>query len=138
MSAEEYLLQPQKMERELESIRANIELLRSALTNMSIGISDMPHAPSPVVDKISEFTAKVVDLEREIEHKEIELAVLKSDIMTLILQVEDVNCRNLLFKRYIEQKSWDTIADEIFYNKHYLHRLNSKAVSYFSGLANFK
>ena len=57
------------------------------------------------------------------------LRTLKSDIEIFIDNIEDDRDRLLLYKRYIERKTWKTIAIEMYYSSKHVQRIHNTIMS---------
>ena len=77
---------------------------------------------------------KVVDLSNEINQEVDQLVALRREIMHLIRQVEDWNCRLLLEMRYINRKSWDEIAAYLGCDPRTVFRTHGRALKLIDGL----
>ena len=58
-------------------------------------------------------------------------ANMRDDIVKQIQAVEDVRYMNILYKRYVECKSYETIGKEMTYRDDYIRRLHTEALVYF-------
>ena len=95
MTAKEYLSQYKDLN---DSINAKLEQvgeLRRKAQTVSSGSSDGTHSPTPR-DRIGEITARIVDLEREI-NEDIDRSIdLQREIRAAIATVPEVRLRTLL------------------------------------------
>ena len=76
-----------------------------------------------------EIKTKVV-YEQNIKNRIGELYKIKNVILQTVNQVESATLRRLLIKRYIQNLTWEKIAEQLNYSyKHVVHILHSKALS---------
>ena len=82
-------------------------------------------------DRIEEAVAKIVDLETEVENDIINLMYRQHEITDQIHKLDNLNYMKILFKRYIEGKDFQTIANEIPLTYEYVLNLHGKALKAF-------
>lgn len=88
-------------------------------------IADL-QAVNPVVflDEIN-----VAVYEQNIKNRIGELYKIKNEILQTVNQVESATLRRLLIKRYIQNLTWEKIAEQLNYSyKHVVHILHPKAL----------
>lgn len=102
----------------VKSIDAEIKMLQHEAAKVS-GIK-------PKAIYIKTLTAYRDTLTKRIN----ELEGIRNEITSAIYKVSDSVLQSLLIKRYIEGKTWQCIADELFYStEHIQMRLHKKALS---------
>lgn len=127
MTTKEYLSryrwQNDRINAKLEQVA---ELRRKAQTVCS-GSSDGTHSSTPY-DRIGEITARIVDLEREI-NEDIDRSIdVQRGILTAISTVPDERLRHLLELRYINCLTLEEIARRMDYSYKQICRLHGKAL----------
>ncbi|MDR1066263.1 MAG: hypothetical protein LBL35_02345 [Clostridiales bacterium] len=80
-------------------------------------------------DRIADITAKIVDLENDCIMSISWFLDLKRKALEIIDLAEDPVQRTLLENRYINLKTWETIADDMHYSWDSVHRIHRKALS---------
>ena len=127
MTAKEYLSQYKDLN---DSINAKLEQvgeLRRKAQTVSSGSSDGTHSSTPR-DRIGEITARIVDLEREI-NEDIDRSIdVQRGILTAISTVPDERLRHLLELRYINCLTLEEIARRMDYSYKQICRLHGKAL----------
>jgi len=89
-----------------------LEELRASLDLHSPGLSDMPKAPG-VRDKIGDVVPEIVDQAKRIE-KNIQIYQKKKErLVRYIDSVPFVRVKMIMTLRYVDQKSWQEVADII-------------------------
>jgi len=135
----EYLKKVECLRRRIQRKKHEIYLLHQQAEGMNgSGISNMPRTVSPDHSKLEGTVFKIMALEQDIKDTQQEYDALIADMERRIKAVDDADDRDLLTKRYLEFKSWNTIAAEMFISKrkaYYLHNralksLQSDAVSF--------
>ena len=127
MTAKEYLSryrwQNDRINAKLEQVA---ELRRKAQTVCS-GSSDGTHSSTPY-DRIGEITARIVDLEREI-NEDIDRSIdVQRGILSAISTVPDERLRHLLELRYINCLTLEETARRMDYSYKQICRLHGKAL----------
>jgi len=127
MTAKEYLSQYKDLN---DSINAKLEQvgeLRRKAQTVSSGSSDGVHSSTPY-DRIGEITARIVDLEREI-NEDIDRSIdLQREIRAAIATVPEVRLRTLLEYKYINLLTLEETAVRMDYSYKQICRLHGKAL----------
>jgi DNA-directed RNA polymerase specialized sigma subunit len=82
-------------------------------------------------DKIGTTYAKIDEMERNLDKMIDEYIDKKNLIISQIDSIEDEDCYNILFSRYIEKKTFEVIATEMNYSWRQIIRLHGKALKIF-------
>ena len=127
MTAKEYLSQYKDLN---DSINAKLEQvgeLRRKAQTVSSGSSDGAHSSTPR-DRIGEITARIVDLEREI-NEDIDRSIdLQREIRAVIATVPRL--RTLLEYKYINLLTLDETAVRMNYSYPQICRLHGRALQH--------
>lgn len=116
MTAKEYLMQYRTLDARIDAKLAQVERLRRlARTAGSHGNSSGIHSTQPR-DKIGELTAKIVDLEVEINEEINALVDLEREIRGRIAHIPDDNQRLVLEMKYINGLTFEKIAENMHYS----------------------
>jgi len=100
------------LERIIQHEKDRLDELRASVDLHSPGLSDMPKAPG-AKDKLGDTVPKIVDQETEIL-KNIRLySQTKERLLRYINGVPFVRIKMIMILRFIEQKSWQEVAEEI-------------------------
>ena len=125
----EYLKKVECLRRRIQRKKHEIYLLHQQAEGMNgSGISNMPRTVSPDHSKMEGTVFKIMALEQDIKDTQKEYDALLADMEHRIKAVDDADDRNLLTKRYLEFKSLDTIAAEMFISKRKAYYLHNKAL----------
>ena len=125
----EYLKKVECLRRRIQRKKHEIYLLHQQADGMNgSGISNMPRTVSPDHSKMEGTVFKIMALEQDIKDTQQEYDALIADMERRIKAVDDADDRGLLTKRYLEFKSWDTIAAEMFISKRKAYYLHNKAL----------
>lgn len=82
-------------------------------------------------DSMADIVAKCIDKEREINKQTDGLIDLRHKIIGEINQLSDPVHIELLFKRYVEYKTWEQIAVEMGYTIRWVYSLHGSALQEF-------
>lgn len=125
----EYLKKVECLRRRIQRKKHEIYLLHQQAEGMNgSGISNMPRTVSPEHSKMEGTVFKIMALEQDIKDTQQEYDALIADMERRIKAIDDADDRDLLTKRYLEFKSWDTIAAEMFISKRKAYYLHNKAL----------
>lgn len=125
----EYLKKVECLRRRIQRKKHEIYLLHQQAEGMNgSGISNMPRTVSPDHSKMEGTVFKIMALEQDIKDTQQEYDAQIADMERRIKAIDDANDRDLLTKRYLEFKSWDTIAAEMFISKRKAYYLHNKAL----------
>lgn len=78
-----------------------------------------------------EKTERALNLEKQILGKIENMKQLKEKICNDIAIIEDITEKELLQKRYIQNLTWEDIAEQLGYSITQTHRIHKKALSNF-------
>lgn len=125
----EYWEKAERLRRRIKRKINEIHVLRQRAEGMNgSGINDMPRTTSPDHSKMECTMYKIMALEQEIQETQAEYDALLADMEKRIKAVDDADYRDLLCKRYLEFKAWDTIAAEMFISKRQAYYIHNKAL----------
>ena len=130
MTAKQYLDQIRNYERRIERINEEIERLEAVATNTSPSLTGMPHNPSPTTSRLEEAVIKILDKEMELKQEKEKREALRKEATAMIAQIESPDERDVLYKRYIESKTWEDIIIEMYVSRATIFRLHSQALKH--------
>lgn len=100
------------LERIIQHEKDRLDELRASVDLHSPGLSDMPKAPG-AKDKLGDTVPKIVDQEAEIQKNIILYSRTKEKLLRYINGVPFVRIKMIMILRFIDQKSWQEVADAI-------------------------
>ena len=125
----EYLKKIECLRRRIQRKTNEIYLLHQQAKGMNgSSISKMPRTVSPDHSKMEGTVFKIMALEQDIKETQQEYDAQIADMELRSKAIDDADDRDLLTKRYLEFKSWDTIAAEMFISKRKSYYLHNKAL----------
>jgi hypothetical protein len=131
MKAKEYLRQIEKLDKCIEQKQIEYDELRHrAKTSGGIQYGERVQT-SPTGDTLERKVVNYVQLEKEIDDMIDRFVDLKHQIIDEIQELSDVNYIDILFKRYVQYKSFEQIAVEMGYTYDYTRHLHGYALDAF-------
>lgn len=128
MTTKEYLNQYKRMMEEVRCLDVEIEELWTQLTSATSNNDGMPKGT--VQDRQTKLHAIMADKLQTKKGKKQVAEEIMAEVLETIDKVTDPNHRQLLFERYIQDKEWKDIADDISYTEEYVRgELHGKALN---------
>lgn len=128
MTTKEYLNQYKRMMEEVRCLDVEIEELWTQLTSATSSNDGMPKGT--VQDRQTKLHAIMADKLQTKRSKKQVAEEIMAEVLETIDRVTDPNHRQLLFERYIQDKEWKDIADDISYTEEYVRgELHGKALN---------
>lgn len=128
MTAKEYLMQYRTLDARIDAKLAQVgRLRRLAQTAGSQGNSSGIHSTQPR-DRIGELTAKIVDLETEINDEIDALVDLEREIRGCISKLTNENQRVVLEMKYINGLTFEKIAENMHYSLRAVYNYHASAL----------
>ena len=84
-----------------------------------------------VMDKTAEIICQIVDLEEQLKDDIQKLVTMKIEITNKINSLEDDEHVLILNLRYLNFKTWETIACEMGYTFQWVHKIHNQALNNF-------
>ena len=108
----------------LEQI-AELKELATRITSTTFSES---HSKGTYNDRVGRTTARIIDLENEINEEIDRLVEIKIKIRGLVSSLTDPNLRIVLERRYILGENWEKIAEKMGYSPRHISRMHNRAV----------
>lgn len=131
MTTKDYLNQISRLNRMINNKLTEITQLRELSYSISAIGSEEKVKSSSDPDKIGSTYAKIDEMERNLDKMIDKYIEKKNLIIGQIESIEDEDCYNILFSRYIEKKTFEAIATEMKYSWRQIIRLHGKALKTF-------
>ncbi len=119
------------------AINSKLELiaeLKSLAEKVTVSPFCESHSVGTYSDRVGRTTAKIIDLENEINEEIDRLVEIKIQIKGIIAAVLDGTQRTILERRYILNESWETIGEKLDYSPRHVLRMHNKAVEFLENL----
>lgn len=128
-----YLQKLKNLNVKIEQKKLQLEDLKSKMESVgAIRYDGVRVKNSNPVSSVEKLTIRYVDLEAEISQDIMKFQEMKDRIINEIHQIEDSRYVEILFKRYVEYKTYELIAVEMNYSYDYVRTLHKRAVGAFS------
>lgn len=128
MTTKQYLNQIDRINRMINNKLAEIYQLKTMVCSISVSANEDKVQSSSDKDKLGSAVAKIVDLENEI-NKAIDIYVDKKErIVSQIDSIKDIMEYQVLFSRYIENKTFEQIAEDNDYSVRQILRIHGNAL----------
>lgn len=131
MTTKDYLNQISRLNRMINNKLSEITQLRELSCSISAVRNEERVKSSFNPDKIGSTYAKIDEMEHSLDKMIDEYIDKKNLIIRQIDSIEDEDCYNILFSRYIEKKTFEVIATEMKYSWRQVIRLHGKALEKF-------
>lgn len=130
MTAKEFLLQYKWAKREAADVELRITQLRLRYGAPSaINYSDMPKAHNGV--DLSDYMVQLERLTDYLFEKYKKCIGIETDIYRRLDQMTDQTEREVLRCRYVDEMTWEQIADHMMYSRRNVTRIHGRALQHF-------
>lgn len=128
MKAKEYLGQIDTLSRKIRQLWREKEALEALLGSGSLAPKEVQVLSCVPADPMGDRVAAIVDKEKEMDRLTDLLIDKRQEILDVIHSLEDPDCVDVLYKRYMEGKLWEDVAEEMHFCKRQVHRIHAKAL----------
>lgn len=133
MTAKEYLQQIRKLDIQIRNKQLElrrIELLMSGVKALDFEKKETAASKSSLSPQ-EKYYPLYEKYEKSIKNDVAKLVQLKHEAMTLIDRIEDADCMDVLYRRYIHYQKWELIAVEMNFSYKWIHCIHQKALDLF-------
>ena len=116
MTAKEYLLQIRKCERKIFDLTDDYNRVQELATRVTPILHPDVVSGGGVHDNIGLAGAELADIAKELQEKIAFYKAIKADVVETISKVEKEPLHHVLYKRYVDMKTWEQIAIEMNYS----------------------
>ena len=132
MNAQKYLQQIKVLETKIKQKEEQIEYLKEAASGAGAIRYDKEKIQVSMTDsKLESLVIQYITLEQEVQEQILHLEQVRHRIIGEIQELHDDRYINVLFKRYVEIKSYELIAVEMNYSFDYVKELHRDALEDF-------
>ena len=129
MTAKEFFQRNYYLEQRVNSRLRRLSDLRQLAGQVTSSLGREPVSGSADVHKLDGTIAKIVDMECEINEEIDRLVDAKREAMAVIRQVEHPDQQLVLELRYLDFKSWPSIAEEMGLSPRWVQTLHERALA---------
>ncbi len=132
MDAQKYLRQIKVLDTKIKQKEKQIEYLKEAAQGAGAIRYDEDRVQVSMTDsKLESLVTQYMTLEQEVQEQILYLEKVKNMIIGQIHEMSDDRYINVLFKKYVEIKSYELIAVEMNYSFDYVKELHRDALESF-------
>ncbi len=136
IDAKKYLEEIAKDDAVIKNKLAEIRRLESLATSISVSPSDTPIQSSGNNDKVGKFAADIADKKTEWQLLVNKLEEKREKRIKVIEQLEDRLQYSVIYKRYVDQKRFEDIAEEEHYSYRWVLTVHSKGIKKLQNILN--
>ena len=126
MTAKEFLSQAKDIDRRIDHVQERIDRLRARLESGRMSrITGMPRGGS---GDWTDAEAQLIDLEKRYSAEISSMCRMKILVSDAIHTVGNSTYEDLLKLRYIDGKTWESVAEAMGYDVRYVQRMHGKAL----------
>lgn len=126
--ARAFLSRLRRQSHRLNLKRGQVQALHDLATSATAQISDMPRSDSPNLQRLETLVCKIADLEAEIQQESVELEAVRLETALMICRLHDPIYQRLLTLRYIDNRKWSEIMDELGYSRSRVYEIHEDAL----------
>lgn len=127
MNAKDYLQQYRLMDERIRILQAEVERLRADAESVSINLDGLPRGSSSN-DKTARLAVMLAECETKLQEELSRLWSKRIEIIDKISKLNEPKYQTILYSRYIEGKTWETIAYEMDITWRYCYMLHGYAL----------
>lgn len=124
----EYLRQALLLDVRIDAGMERIQKLRALAERRTAAYGHYSGGGGGVADRRADVVAKIVDTERELDAEIDRMIALRKEIAGVIAHVPDAQMRTLLELRYLNNRTWEQIAEDMHFGVQWLHKLHGRAL----------
>ena len=132
MTAKEYLSRISMLDAQIKTRQNQVEELKALVEGSRKELSADRIQSSTKKDTLAECVIRWIQFEKEITVKLNKLIKLKNRIIGQIYEMDNLRHIRILELRYVEQKKWEEIADDMKLDLRYIYRLHGYALQDFT------
>lgn len=132
MTAKQYLKQIQTLHQNIIVLTEEIEERRTKLTSTAAPVLSDRVQTSHHGDVFADMMAALADREVFLEEMIYTYTELRDRLVAQILELEDGVQSRVLYERYVLNKQWQQIADEMHYSIQRIFQIHGNALTAFS------
>lgn len=132
MTVQEYLQQIKVLDTKIQQKQEQYRrLVEQASGSGGISYDKDVVQTSKTGDRLERLIIQYVDLEKVIQEEQLHFEMMKHTIINQVQSLNEDRYMNVLFKRYVEYKSYELIAVEMSYSFDYVKELHRDALNFF-------
>lgn len=111
-----------------DALTAEIHMLNARLRKVTTSYNACGSSGSSDVDKLTNGTARLIELKEKLAHELDELAFVREEVTDAINAVSEERLRLVLYRRYILGQRWERIAADMDRDIRWIYRMHGRAL----------
>ncbi len=128
MTAKEYLSQVHRLNQMIDIKLEEVSSLRSLASRVTTAFGQEKVQTSKKQSPMEDAIVRLMDLENEVNNDIDRLIALKEEVLENINKIDNCNLSLLLAMRYINNRDWETIADNMGYDVRTIYRFHKQGL----------
>ena len=128
MTAKEYLSQVHNLNQMIDIKLEEASSLRSLASRVTTAFGEERVQTSRKQSPMEDVIVRLMDLEKEIDNDIDRLIALKEEVIENINKIDNCSLRLLLTMRYINNRDWEDIADNMLYDVRTIYRFHNQGL----------
>ena len=128
MTGEEFLTRGNRLKYKIRNLTEALEYWNAKATSTSLIYSETGRQKTNEIRSNEKYVFKIIEIEDKIKKELDRLYEIKLEIQEVVLRVVDPIEQSILFKRYIEELSWNEIAKSENFTKRNIFIKHNKAI----------
>lgn len=131
MKAKKFLLEIRSQKNYIQSLQEEAELLWSMATSITTKPKEVNVQSSGGSDN-ADTVVKIVEMNQKIEDTICEYVKRKEKALSIINEIDDLRVRTVMIKYYLQNKTFEQIAEETEFSYRWVFELNDRGLEEFS------
>ena len=128
MNAKEFLLQPERIRKEIERRRMRIVSLRQLAERLTAAMQEIRVMSSPDPTRMESLLAEAADEEKQVARLEDEAAIALAEVSLAVSALPDIRMVKMLEMRYLDGCRWDEIQARLRLSPSRVFKLHRRAL----------
>lgn len=128
MEGKDFLQQYQQVLTDIRNLEAEAKEVENLAMSSTLCIDRERVQSFGRQDRMAELATKVVDIEHQILVERMQALDTLKSVREVIQEIENKNYRRLLYQKYIEDHTWEQIAEEMSYSVKHIYKMHGRAL----------
>ena len=129
MNVPEVIRRPKDLRREMERKQTRIDTLRRFAQQLTAPLQEVKIKSSPDPARFQALLAEAADEEKELKKLEEKRVQAVTEAVLVFSALPDERMIRILELRYLEERSWEEIAEEMYMSESWTLKLHKAAVA---------
>ena len=128
MEGKDFLQQYQQVLTDIRNLEAEAKEVENLAMSSTLCIDRERVQSFGRQDRMAELATKVVDIEHQILVERMQALDTLKSVREVIQEIENKNYRRLLYQKYIEDHTWDQIAEKMSDSVKHIYKKHGRAL----------